>query len=197
MKKDLKTSKLYYGFPVIVLGYKDEQWGYNITTSSSSYTLGDMMVIGLFSGHNATKEIARYGAFTVNVPDKAIMAQVEQAGFVSHRDKLALTKLSYAMARHIDAPCLSACPLVLECQVVHQVSYGDYVNFIAKICRRQLDECLIKADAFHAPAFAPLLYMGDEKARIYRELDSNATALGDFLKQERRQKREQRRTEHD
>ena len=36
--KDFEAEKLYYGFPVVVLGYKDEQWGYNITTSTSSYS---------------------------------------------------------------------------------------------------------------------------------------------------------------
>lgn len=46
--KDFETEKLYYVFPVVVLGYKDEQWGYNITTSSSSYSLADTMSLGCF-----------------------------------------------------------------------------------------------------------------------------------------------------
>jgi len=47
MRKNYETSKLYYGFPVILLGYKDVNFKYNFTTNSSSYTLGDMMIIGL------------------------------------------------------------------------------------------------------------------------------------------------------
>ena len=47
--KDFEAEKLYYGFPVVVLGYKDEQWGYNITTSTSSYSLADTIVMGCFA----------------------------------------------------------------------------------------------------------------------------------------------------
>ena len=55
MRQDYETSKLYYGFPVILLGYKDANFKYNFTTNSSSYTLGDMMVIGFHSRSNAAK----------------------------------------------------------------------------------------------------------------------------------------------
>lgn len=32
MKIDMTTRKLYFGFPVILIGYKDKKWGYNVTT---------------------------------------------------------------------------------------------------------------------------------------------------------------------
>ena len=32
MKIDMITRKLYFGFPVILIGYKDKKWGYNVTT---------------------------------------------------------------------------------------------------------------------------------------------------------------------
>lgn len=38
--KEFETEKLYYGFPVFILGYQDERFGYNTTTCSSSYSLG-------------------------------------------------------------------------------------------------------------------------------------------------------------
>ncbi|MFC2551419.1 MAG: flavin reductase family protein, partial [Streptococcus sanguinis] len=37
MKQSFKTSKLYYGFPIFIIGYQDQNFGYNITTCSSSY----------------------------------------------------------------------------------------------------------------------------------------------------------------
>ncbi|MGC4440423.1 flavin reductase family protein, partial [Streptococcus suis] len=76
--KDFEAEKLYYGFPVVVLGYMDEQWGYNITTSTSSYSLADTIVIGLFCQHNATAQIRKYGTFTLNLPPEHLMAEVEQ-----------------------------------------------------------------------------------------------------------------------
>ena len=44
MKRTFETRKLYFGFPVFFLGYKDDVHGYNISTSSSVYSLGSMMV---------------------------------------------------------------------------------------------------------------------------------------------------------
>ena len=38
MKLETNTSKLYYGFPVILIGYKDKKWKYNVTACSSSYS---------------------------------------------------------------------------------------------------------------------------------------------------------------
>ena len=32
MRQNYETSKLYYGFPVILLGYKDANFKYNFTT---------------------------------------------------------------------------------------------------------------------------------------------------------------------
>ena len=47
MKQTFETRKLYFGFPVFFLGYKDDVHGYNISTSSSAYTLGSMMVVAM------------------------------------------------------------------------------------------------------------------------------------------------------
>ena len=47
MKQSFNTSKLYYGFPIFILGYQDQNFEHNITTCSSSYSLGDWLVIGV------------------------------------------------------------------------------------------------------------------------------------------------------
>lgn len=70
MKQSFKTSKLYYGFPIFILGYQDQNFGHNITTCSSSYSLGDWLVIGVGAEENAADQIKHYQQFTVNIPDK-------------------------------------------------------------------------------------------------------------------------------
>lgn len=88
MKQSFNTSKLYYGFPIFILGYQDQNFGHNITTCSSSYSLGDWLVIGVGSEENAAEQIKHYQQFTVNIPDENLMLEMEQAGFISHREKL-------------------------------------------------------------------------------------------------------------
>ncbi len=58
MKRTFETRKLYFGFPVFFLGYKDDVHGYNISTSSSVYSLGSMMVIAMRTKGNAIIALA-------------------------------------------------------------------------------------------------------------------------------------------
>lgn len=117
MKQSFKTSKLYFGFPIFILGYQDQNFGHNITTCSSSYSLGDWLVIGVGSEENAADQIKQYQKFTVNIPDENFMQEMEQAGFISHREKLERLGLDYEISERTQAPILEACPVVLDCQV--------------------------------------------------------------------------------
>ena len=49
------TEKFYYGFPVYILAYPDEEVGVGITTGSSSYSLGQMVMIGCDSTTHAAR----------------------------------------------------------------------------------------------------------------------------------------------
>ncbi|MCY7107043.1 flavin reductase family protein [Streptococcus oralis] len=98
MKQSFKTSKLYYGFPIFILGYQDQNFGHNITTCSSSYSLGDWLVIGVGAEENAAEQIKHFQKFTVNIPDENLMLEMEQAGFISHREKLGHLGLDYEIS---------------------------------------------------------------------------------------------------
>ena len=68
MKQSFKTSKLYYGFPIFILGYQDQNFGHNITTCSSSYSLGDWLVIGVGAEENAAEQIKHCLLYTSPSP---------------------------------------------------------------------------------------------------------------------------------
>jgi len=133
MKQSFKTSKLYYGFPIFILGYQDQNFGYNITTCSSSYSLGDWLVIGVGAEENATDQIKHYQQFTVNIPDENLMLEMEQAGFISHREKLKHLGLDYEISERTQAPILEACPVVLDCQVDRIIEEDGICHIFAKI----------------------------------------------------------------
>ena len=82
MKQSFETSKLYYGFPIFILGYQDQTYGYNVTTCSSSYSLGDWLVIGVGSEENAADQIKHYQKFTVNIPDENFMLDCKVDRFI-------------------------------------------------------------------------------------------------------------------
>ena len=143
MKQTFETRKLYFGFPVFFLGYKDDAHGYNISTSSSAYSLGSMMVVAMRTKGNAVTEIKKHGSFTVNIPTEELLTEVEISGFNSRKDKFALTGLDYTIGETVDAPMVTACPVSIECQVVEFVECGALTNIIARVTRREVEEDLI------------------------------------------------------
>lgn len=182
MKVEIETKKLYYGFPVILIGYKDSKWRYNVTTSSSSYSLGDMITVGIVSESNAAKNIKKYGEFTVNVPCQEILNKVEIAGFHSGQNKIGMADLTYDPAKYIDAPVLDECILSIECKVESIAEYGGYTNFIASIKRRLVCEKLVDEEGrLKSLDFNPTYFLGDEHKRIYRYLNGDSKNLGENI----------------
>lgn len=181
MKQDFNTSMLYYGSPVIILGYKDEKYGYNITTISSSYTMGDMLVIGCWGENNVVKQIKKYKEFTVNIPDRNLMKEIEIAGFSSGTNKLKASGLEYFCGAYADAPVLEKAILTLECKVEKIVDIPPYVNFVATIKRRIINDNLVKENRLKCELFNPVMYIGDENSVLYRYLDKEYNSTGDFI----------------
>ena len=83
------TEKFYYGFPVYILAYPDDAVGVGITTGSSSYSLGQMVMIGCDSTTHAARSIKRSGVCSLNLFGAEAMGLFEYAGTVSGGNKLA------------------------------------------------------------------------------------------------------------
>ena len=182
MKLETKTSKLYYGFPVILIGYKDKKWRYNVTACSSSYSLGDMITVGLSTDSNAVDNIKEYGEFTVNVPCQQILSKVEIAGFHSGQNKIGMADMTYDPAKYIDAPIMDECILSLECKVESVLEYGKYTNFVASIKRRVVCENLLDEEGnMKYTQFNPIYFMGDDNKRVYRYFNDESKKLGDNI----------------
>lgn len=187
MKQSFNTSKLYYGFPIFILGYQDQNFGYNITTCSSSYSLGDWLIIGVGAEENAADQIKHYRQFTVNIPDEHLMLEMEQAGFISHREKLNHLGFDYEISERTQAPILEACPVVLDCQVDRIIEEDGICHIFAKILERLADpELLDDKGHFINDRFAPTYFMGDGHQRVYRYLDDRVDPMGSFIKKARK-----------
>ena len=168
MKQSFNTSKLYYGFPIFILGYQDQNFGHNITTCSSSYSLGNWLVIGVGAEENAADQIKYYQKFTVNIPDETSMLAMEQAGFISHREKLKHLGLDYEISEQTHAPILESCPVVLDCQVDRIIEEDGICHIFAKILDRLANpELLDDKGHFKNGRFcADLFYGGRAPARL-------------------------------
>lgn len=183
MKKEFETRKLYFGFPVFFLGYKDQEHGYNISTSSSAYSLGSMMVVAMRTKGNAVTQIKKYGGFSVNIPLENLITEVELAGFNSRKDKFAITGLTYDIGEEVDAPLVNECPVSIECEVVELVECGALTNIVARVKRRVVEDSLLNDDnSFKSQSFSPIGYIGDGNERQYRFYNSESVKMGSIIK---------------
>ena len=166
-----ETTKLYFGFPVVILGYEDSNWGHNITTISSSYTLKDTLVIGIYKKGNAVKQIMETNRFSINIPDKRLEKQFIEAGSSSGTDKLKSTGLKHIIQKDYNVPILTDCMLSMVCEVQKMEEYGNFVHIIADIKERYLSQKFIKDNKMDVSGFNPVYFMGDEHERFYRYLN--------------------------
>ncbi len=156
-------------------------------TCSSSYSLGDWVVIGVVARENAAEQIKQYQKFTVNISDETSMLAMEQAGFISHQEKLERLGVHYEISERTQTPILDACPLVLDCRVDRIVEEDGICHIFAKILERLVaPELLDEKGHFKNQLFAPTYFMVDGYQRVYRYLDKRVDMKGSFIKKARK-----------
>ena len=100
------------------------------------------------------------------------MLEMEQAGFISHREKIAKFGLDFQPSKLTQAPILDACPVVLDCQVDRIIEEDGICHIFAKILDRLAESDLLDDRGhFKNDRFAPTYFMGDSHKRVYRYLD--------------------------
>ena len=125
------TEKFYYGFPVYILAYPDEEVGVGITTGSSSYSLGQMVMIGCDSTTHAARSIKRSGVCSLNLFGAEAMGLFEYAGTVSGGNKLADAHIP--SSDHDGIPVLDDSQMSLVCRVLEATDDGTYTHFRCEV----------------------------------------------------------------
>lgn len=73
----IKPKILYYGTPVILLNSLNEDGTVNISPMSSSWALGDCIILGIGLGGKAIENIKRHPECVINVPNPSLWEHVE------------------------------------------------------------------------------------------------------------------------
>lgn len=183
MLVEFNTGKFYLGYPVVVLGYKDDDYGYNITTNSSTYSLRNNIVLGVSSDSRAAQQIEKYGEFTVNVAAEPVMTSVESAGWWHEEDKLSRLDLNAQTASMINAPLLTDFPIIFECTVKKIEKMDNVHHIFAAIKQRWIDDSLLKDDGtLQIDDYVPVLFAGDEAERAYKFTQHGRVRMGNYMK---------------
>jgi len=172
----LDTRKLYYGFPIFVLTYPDKSVGWNMTTASSSYSLGRTLMFGLSSDTNAAAQIRTFGRCTLSLATADPMPVVEELGRLGGAagadgeavDKIAASGARLAQIPGSDAHYLEGSPLVIEVSVRDIHDYDGYSHFLADIIQRRVSDELVGDDGqLVSRLLDPVHFVGDDAERIF------------------------------
>ena len=135
--------------PAVLVGCGDHRrWRYNLLTVAWCGTVASdppQLSISVRKERYSFAPIAEMGEFTVNLPDKSMVAALDNCGVISGRDadKFALHQLTALRGSKVAAPVVAEAPLSLECKVVHTFDLGSHTMFVGEIVAVQVASDLI------------------------------------------------------
>lgn len=142
----IKPKILYYGTPVILLNTLNEDGSVNISPISSSWVLGDCIVLGIGLGGKAIENLEWHPECVLNIPDPSLWENVEQLapytgknpvpdykqmnGFTYQKDKYDISGLTPIESNTVAPTRIMECPLQIEANVKN-IRIPDYAPFFA------------------------------------------------------------------
>ncbi|HZU87040.1 MAG TPA: flavin reductase family protein [Anaerolineaceae bacterium] len=140
----IKLGKIPYVYPIpIALA------GALVNGKANFELVGDVGLMGInpplvyvssSRAHYTNQGIVEHAAFSLNFPNTAMMALADYCGIVSGRevDKGILFDIFYGEL--LGAPMIAACPLNLECKVVHEFSIQHRQVFVGEVVQAHASE---------------------------------------------------------
>ncbi|UQZ36457.1 hypothetical protein C2I18_24725 [Paenibacillus sp. PK3_47] len=191
----IKPAILYYGTPVILLSTLNEDGTVNISPISSSWALGDCIVLGLGIGGQAFHNLERHPECVVNIPGPSLWKEVErlapytgkypvpedkqQYGFTFLKDKFAASGLTPAASVTVKPARIAECPLQIEAAVLNirvPEHSPDFAVIEARAVQVHAHKDIITHGSHIDPQkWSPLIYnfrhyfgLGDQLGRTFR-----------------------------
>lgn len=176
--KTIQPSILYYGTPVVLLTTLNEDETTNISPISSSWALGDTIVLGLGVGGKGLENLQRHGECVLNIPDPSMWRGVEalapltgadpvpaykqQLGFRYEKDKFQTANFSATSSVAVKPARIKECPIQIESRV-QTIRIPDYSQIFAIVevqaVQVHVHEELIVNEKHIDPAkWSPLIY---------------------------------------
>jgi flavin reductase (DIM6/NTAB) family NADH-FMN oxidoreductase RutF len=174
----IKPKIMYYGTPVILLNTLNEDGTTNISPISSSWSLGEYIILGIGVDGKAFENLKREKECVINLPNPELWKNVEalakytgkeevpnyklEVGFTFKKDKYTTSNFTELDSLEIKPGRIKECPIQIEA-VVENISIPPYSPDFAIIETKALivhaHENIIKNENHIDPEkWSPLIY---------------------------------------
>ncbi|MGQ8813571.1 flavin reductase [Bacillus sp. NA_165.1] len=191
----IKPKILYYGTPVILLNSLNEDGTVNISPLSSSWALGDCIILGIGLGGKAIENLERHPECVINVPRPSLWENVEQLapytgknpvpdykkknGFTYEKEKYDISRLTPTKSKSVKPTRIMECPIQIEARVKH-IRIPDYSSDFAIVETQAIHvhahkEIIIEENHIDPNKWSPLIYnfrhyfgLGNQLGKTFR-----------------------------
>ncbi|MCM3238316.1 flavin reductase family protein [Heyndrickxia sp. FSL K6-6286] len=187
---------LYYGTPVILMNTLNEDGSTNISPLSSSWALGDSLIIGISIEGKAFENLQKCSECVINIPHpelwknvealapytgkKDIPAEKKELGFTYEKDKFQAGQFTSIPSVSVQPSRIAECPIQIEAEMKH-FRIPEETPFFAIVETRAIHvhahENIMMGDGNHIDpkSWSPLIYnfrhyfgLSEEKGKSYR-----------------------------
>jgi len=148
MKKSLGAKTIAYPAPVFIVGTYDKNDKPNIMTvawGGICCSKPPCIAISIRKATYTYNNITSRQAFTISIPSENYVKEADYFGIFSGKDvdKFAVTGLTPAKSKVVDAPYVEEFPLIIECNLLHTVEIGLHTQFIGEIIDIKCEEKIL------------------------------------------------------
>ncbi|MDR6224090.1 flavin reductase family protein [Desmospora profundinema] len=185
---------LYYGTPVVLLSTLNEDDSTNISPLSSSWALGNVIVLGIGVNGKSLENLERHPECVVNLPHPPLWKHVEQLapltgknpvpkekkelGFQYEKDKFSACGLTPVSSLCVQPDRVGECPLQIEAVVKNiGVPEGAFFGIVELegIQVHAFQEMVIDDNHINPSHWSPIIYnfrhyfaLGEELGKTFR-----------------------------
>jgi flavin reductase (DIM6/NTAB) family NADH-FMN oxidoreductase RutF len=176
--KKIQPKILYYGTPVILLTTLNEDGTVNISPLSSSWALGNYIILGLGVGGKAFENVKRHPECVINIPGPNLWKNVESLapytgknpvpeekrihGFTYNPEKYETSKLTAVESETVQPTRILECPIQIEAKV-NAVRVPDYSEDFSIVETEAIhvhahENMIIEENHINPDKWSPLIY---------------------------------------
>jgi flavin reductase (DIM6/NTAB) family NADH-FMN oxidoreductase RutF len=145
MKKSIGPQAIIQPLPVILIGSYDENDKPNVMAAAWAGICSSRPPCAMACARKATqtwRNVMLHRAFTINVPSRKFVREVDYAGLASGKDvdKFERAGLTPVPSENVHAPIVGEFPFALECRLVKSPVVGLHTVFIGEVVDIQAEE---------------------------------------------------------